>query len=198
MTEELSHQEILRRERITTCPLHNCPQHLDEEMELRGTRTGRLLCMKCAVTTPTGYIAKETARAHEDKFFKGDLRDYMLAFALCCFGMALVTAMLVNAGVLMFDWYIAGGLGVFVGAGLAEISLRLSERRRGRYSDLVGAASTVIGGAMGAFGVFIHQGYALEIALEHTLSNIALMVFIGAAAAAAYAHFKGLGINNPF
>lgn len=213
--DSLSREDALRQERTANCPLRNCPQHLEEEMVLRCIRTDRLLCMECAVHTPTGYIAKEVARAHDDKFFKGTQRDVVLQIAVCGIGMAIVTAILRQMGLLSF--FIIIFIGPVVGGALTDLALRLTQRRRGRYSDVLGAAAVAIGGFTGAFLVtflsyqsgqadFVRQfnpdqqaaatyyaemmGNGFSGALRSVLADIWLLAFLALATVAAYGRFK--------
>ena len=203
--------EKLRLERTANCPQRNCPQQLDEEMLLRCIRTNRLLCMECAVLTPTGYIAKEVARAHDDKFFKGGTQDYVIAALVCGIGMLVAAGLFKN---FVGYFFIALFVAPLIGTGLTEAALRLSQRRRGRYSDVIGAAATAIGGFVGSMLVVYSQvadfnaqllssipesmrdDYSdqllepLSVALESTFTDLGVLIFVVVATITVYARFK--------
>ncbi|MGB1288997.1 MAG: hypothetical protein ACPG7F_20855 [Aggregatilineales bacterium] len=215
--QTLTEDELLRQERTAACPLKNCPQELEDEMALRCIRTNRLMCMECAIHTPTGYIAKEVARAQDDKFYKGGSQDYVLAGLICGGGMVLATGILDATGILSV-WIISIFVAPVIGTGLSEFALRVTQRRRGRHSDIIAAGTAAVGGILGAMmGLFLRVSNLradmlatipedmqaeflaenpdllpdpLALAIEGTLTDIWLMLFIGIAAFTIYGRFK--------
>lgn len=190
MTDAIE-QEVLRTERLDACPLRNCPQHPEEEMNFRCIRSGRLLCMNCAQPTPTGYIAKEIARKHDDRFFKGTIRDYMLTTIICGVGMALLCGVMVYGDIdSLLDMRLLVFTAPVVGGGLAEAVLRLTERRRGRYSDIVSATAIMLAGIGAAFVMMLIKTSSLELATSYVTQNVMLIFFITLTAMTAYARFQ--------
>jgi hypothetical protein len=127
-----------------------CAKHPEREASLRCIRCDRLMCSQCIVKTPTGYICQDCARRAEDKFFHATNQDYWIQGAACFIGMALAAAIIWQtriASQLLFSVFI----GPVVGGAVAEVALRMTERRRGRYSDRVGTAAAAAGGVLGSF-----------------------------------------------
>lgn len=195
-----------------------CPKHPQKEATLRCIRCNRPMCLDCLVRTPTGYMCKECARQHDAKFFHGNVRDMVIQGAVCFVGTLIATLVLQQVQFLS-QWIFVIFLGPALGGGVAEIALRLTERRRGLYSDVVGAALTGMGGFIGgiAEAFFFYQGYlsnpeammptrladmtrlaqavsisdsAVVYALNQVILNPVFLVFVVLAASGAYARFK--------
>ena len=154
-------------------PLNYCARHPERDTELRCNRCERYMCIQCAVRTPVGYTCRECVRGHENKFYAGTQLDYAIVAA----------ASLVGGGVIAFIAALIGGfflLGFIiapaVGGSVAQLALQITGRRRGRYSGYVCAGSLAAGGLLMAFFV--------------TGMGPMGLLFIGLAAAAAYARFK--------
>ncbi len=176
-----------------------CEVHPDKETSLRCNKCGRYMCADCAVPTPVGYRCKQCVRQHEDKFFTASQNDYVIIAAICA-GLSAVGGFIASAiGILLILLIV----GIPVGGFIAELALRATQRRRGRYSGEVGAAAAVIGGfagglahtyslispvasAMGAAG----SGVTLEFLFRITVQDIGLLVFIGVVAFFVYSRFK--------
>lgn len=120
-----------------------CAVHPDRETGLRCNKCERYMCAACAVQTPVGYRCKECARQHEDKFFTGTTTDYMIVFGVIAVlsAVGFLALSLILGGWLIFTLLLAFP----IGGGISELALRLTKRRRGRYSAYVGAAAGVIG-----------------------------------------------------
>ena len=153
-----------------------CAVHPDRETALRCNKCGRLMCADCAVSTPVGYRCRECVRQHENQFYKGTAADYVLAFG--------VSAVLGALG--LFVLSLLGGFLLFVillalpiGGGIGEAVLRLTGRRRGRYSGAVAAAGVVAG--VLALGLVV----AGQIVLTPTS-----LIYAGVVAATVYGRFR--------
>jgi MFS family permease len=190
---------------VTTDELTYCAVHPDRETSLRCNKCGRYMCPQCAVPTPVGYRCKECIRQLEDKFFNVGQNDYLIVLAACAL-LAGVGGFIASAVGSLFLIIIAG---LPIGGAIGEAALRVIQRRRGRYSGEIAAAGVVVGGLVGGM---IHtytqwqsyigqaagrlpQGAASiaitpEILLQETITNIALLVFIGIVAFAVYGRFK--------
>ncbi len=195
-----------------------CPKHPKNEATLRCIRCERPMCLDCLVRTPTGYMCKECSRQHDVKFFHGSTRDMLIHGAVCFVGMAIATLILQQVQFLS-QWIFVVFLGPALGGGVAEIALRLTERRRGLYSHLIGAVTTGIGGLLGGIleAYFFYQRYldgglsanmprqsdmvrlmqatqisdsAIVYALNQVFLNPVFLIFVALAVSGAYARFK--------
>ena len=150
-----------------------CAQHPQRETSLRCNRCERLMCPACAVQTPVGYRCRECVRAQEDRFFSGTQLDYVLVFA----GSAL------GAGVAQFLISLVGGflllallLAAPAGGAIAGLALRLSGKRRGRWSGATAAAGVLAGSLLFVLGT----GRA----------GLSALLFAGIMAATAYGRYR--------
>lgn len=119
-----------------------CAVHPDRETGLRCNKCERYMCPECAVQTPVGYRCKQCVRQHEDKFFTAASTDYGIVFGVCALISAVgVFALSLVGGFLLFVIFLA----IPIGGAASEVALRLTKRRRGRYSGYVAAAGVVAG-----------------------------------------------------
>lgn len=153
-----------------------CAVHPDRETALRCNKCGRLMCTDCAVPTPVGYRCRECVRQHENQFYKGTIVDYVVVFAVSGVLSALGLFVLgLIGGFLLFVILLA----LPIGGGIGEAALRLTGRRRGRYSGLVAAAGVVVGAL--ALGLLL----AGQIVLSLTV-----LLYTGIVAATVYGRFR--------
>ncbi len=168
-----------------------CEVHPDRETALRCNKCGRLMCPDCAVSTPVGYRCKQCVRQHDDKFFSASQNDYVIIAAVSTIISAIAAAIVLQIGIpSLFLIFIAIPLGGFV----SEIGLRLTQRRRGRQSANIAAASVVIGGLIGAFAnMTMRFGRVppVDIMVRVIMSNFSIPILIGIMAFFAYSRFKG-------
>jgi hypothetical protein len=181
-----------------------CEVHPNRETSLRCNKCGRLMCAECAVLTPVGYRCRECVRQQDDKFFNASQYDYVIVFAVCAVltGIGAVIASAVGFLLLIII------LGIPIGGAIGEAALRLTQRRRGRYSAQIGAAGAVIGGiGGGVIRVYLAYGsamseyarqlpgrslppLALTDALTAVVTDISLLIFIGIVAFVVFGRFK--------
>jgi hypothetical protein len=165
------------------------------------------MCVQCAVRTPVGYRCRECARAHEDRFFNATSRDYLIIAGVCgSAGLGLGLLMVVIGLNIALVGLV---LGFPAGGAIAEIALRLTGRRRGRYSGEAGGIATAIGGLAGGVGyaylnyMSVYAQYVEELgerlAAQYyppmdvqtlILSNVGLLIFVGCAAFAVYGRYR--------
>jgi hypothetical protein len=185
-----------------------CAVHTEKEASLRCIRCNRYMCTQCVVQTPVGYICRQCAKQHDDKFFDATQLDDVIVFAACAvltgIGAAIVNAMNIPAFFMLI-------LGLPIGGLIAEAALRLTKKRRGRNSHLIALAACVIGGFSGAL---LHEYLRLsdlinaetlrlyaealgtsattipQLALEGIIADFSVLLFIGVAAAAVYGRYR--------
>ena len=157
-----------------------CAVHPDRETGLRCNKCGRYMCADCAVPTPVGYRCRQCVRQHEDKFFAGTNTDYAIVFA--------VSAVLAAVG--FFGVNLIGGFLLFIillaipiGGAIGEVALRLTGRRRGRYSGQVAIAGVVAGVLVLAI---ILYGPALTV----PQIILRLLIYTGIVASTTYGRFR--------
>jgi hypothetical protein len=186
-----------------------CAVHLDRETSLRCNKCDRYMCVQCAVRTPVGYRCRECARQQENRFFNATGNDYLIVGGVCGAAgllIGLITGFIPFIGSPLF----AIILGLPLGGGIAEVALRLTGRRRGRYSGEIGAGATLILGIAAGLGSayynyltlynqfveaygerYVAQNYP-PFGLTDLLSpsNIGLLIFVGLAAFAVYGRYR--------
>ncbi len=150
-----------------------CAQHPQRETNLRCNRCDRLMCPACAVPTPVGYRCRECVRAHEDRFFSGTRLDYLVVFVVTALGAALAALLIGLVGGFLLLVIL---LAVPAGGAIATLALRLSGRRRGRWSGAVAAAGVLAGSL--AFALFLGR------------PGISTLLFAGIMAATVYGRYR--------
>lgn len=183
-----------------------CAVHPDRETSLRCNKCNRYMCPECAVQTPVGYRCKECVRQHEDKFFTASEWDYIIVFAVSGILTGIGAALVGSIGIPLLFILI---LGLPVGGGIAEATLRATQRRRGRRSNVVAVAGVVAGGLTGGF-VRIYLLYMslasevsaalppgqsvpplpLDVLISGVFNDLRLILFIAMVAFAVYGRFR--------
>ncbi|GAB5494195.1 MAG: hypothetical protein Phog2KO_44100 [Phototrophicaceae bacterium] len=131
-------------ERWEHCPLKDCkrdPELLYEDFYLRGMRSDRLLCSKCAVRVEVGYMAREEVRKADDKFFQGSAVDDLIVLGLMFFASIVGNAL----AIFVPSFYIEIFLGGAIGAGAAGLSRTITEGRVSRGTHYWGTAGIIAG-----------------------------------------------------
>jgi len=168
-----------------------CEVHPDRETTLRCNKCGRLMCPDCAVHTPVGYRCKQCVRQHDDKFFSASQNDYIIVGALCGIATAIAAAIVQQISLpAIFLIFIA----IPFGGGVAELALRLTQRRRGRQTANIGAAAVVIGGIIGSLAnmtVRLGRLPPFDLAIRVMTANFGIPILIGIMAFFVYSRFKG-------
>lgn len=188
-----------------------CAVHPDRETALRCNKCDRYMCVECAVRTPVGYRCRECARKHEDKFFNASGRDYAIIAGVCA-AAGLLAGAIVGFVPLIGSPLFAIILGLPAGGAIAEVAMRFSGRRRGRYSGEIGAAALVISGLISSVGAvylnyisqynqlveqygerLVSQSYpppSLSYMVTLLGSNLGVLIFVGLAAFAVYGRYR--------
>jgi hypothetical protein len=136
-------------ERWQECPLKDCkrnPELLYEDFFLRGMRSNRLMCSKCAVRVEMGYMAREEVRKADDKFFQGTQIDNLKTF-----GVMFVASLLANIAASFVGYYIGFFVGGAIGGFAAPLARRLAGGRVTRELHYVGAAGILMGALLTMF-----------------------------------------------
>lgn len=166
-----------------------CAVHPDRETTLRCNKCGRLMCAECAVLTPVGYRCRQCVRQQDDRFFSATQNDYAVIAGVSG-GLTAISALIVTwVNIpLLFLLFIA----VPAGGAIGEMALRLTGRRRGRYSGQIAAGAAVVGGLAGAIAfVWLRTGqFAPELALRVAFSDLTLIVFVAVTAVVIYSRFQ--------
>ena len=157
-----------------------CANHPDVQTMLRCKRCDKPICVKCAVSTPTGYICRECARNQQKIFETAQWYDYPVAF--------LVSAVLAGLGSFIgsFIWFFIILLAPAAGFVIAEAVRAAVQKRRSRRLWQVMTAGIIVG--------------CLPMLLSAILSlNLWSIVFQGiflfSAATAAIARLRGINIR---
>ena len=131
-------------ERWANCPLNDCKRNTEllyEDFYLRGMRSDRLLCSKCAVRVEVGYMAREEVRKADDKFFQAGTLDDMIVLGLMFFASIVGNAL----AIFVPSFYIELFLGGAIGAGAATLTRTITEGRVSRQTHYWGTAGIVAG-----------------------------------------------------
>jgi MFS family permease len=187
-----------------------CAKHPQREASLRCIRCNRLMCTDCIVRTSVGYVCKECSRRQEDKFFSAGMQDYVLQAGACFIVMFVFSALLSQVG--FASSFLAFILGPIAGGLAGEAAMRVTGRRRGRYTDIIGTAGAGIGGLLGHIAPILGQyqeimssvpvemraeaeqylgGTLPQLIINGTVLDIWFLVFLGLALAGAYARLRG-------
>ncbi len=140
-------------EQISTDEITYCAVHRDRETALRCNKCERLMCADCAVQTPVGYRCKQCVRQHEDKFFNASTVDYGIVFVVAAVIAALgyVGLSLTGVGRILIIMILVS---IPIGGAIGEAALRLTGRRRGRYSGYAAAGGALIGALLPSLILF--------------------------------------------
>lgn len=185
--------ESLREERLATCPIKPRCRQPDDDMLLRSIRSNRLLCHKCYVRTPTGYIGEEEARASDARFFKGNWRDVAIQAVIVALGTLVATTITLllaglGLGLGFFGLLIAFFIGSAAGTAIATFARRATGRRVARQSIIAGIGAVIIGALPAPSLVILLRGGPLIIDPELWVS-IPLWLCAGVIGAAVYNSF---------
>jgi hypothetical protein len=118
-----------------------CTVHPSAPTSLRCNRCGRPMCSRCAVRTPVGYRCKECVRQQQDKFFNAQVIDYLIAA-----GASLVISFFAAFFLSFVGWFfIAFFVAPAAGGLIGRVVLRLTGKRRGRYTGAIVGAGVILG-----------------------------------------------------
>ncbi len=125
-----------------------CVNHPKTETLLRCNKCGKPVCIKCVVRTPVGYRCKECLNIQRAGYYTATPMDYAIA------GIVGTIASIIGGGIAAalggLFWFFAIFYAPAAGGIIAEIIRWATQKRRGRYLWLVGCATLVVGGFIGA------------------------------------------------
>lgn len=163
-------------EQISVDEVTYCAVHPDRETALRCNRCDRLMCTECAVRTPVGYRCKQCVRQHDDKFFNASTVDYGITFVVAAIIAALgFVGVSMIGGFLLFVFIVAAAIGGAIG----EAVLRLTGKRRGRYSGYIAGAGAVVGSLLPGLIMF-----------GQLVLGPSVLIYAGLVAVTAYGRFR--------
>jgi hypothetical protein len=163
-------------EQISVDEVTYCAVHPDRETALRCNRCDRLMCTECAVRTPVGYRCKQCVRQHDDKFFNASTVDYGITFVVAAIIAALgFVGVSMIGGFLLFVFIVAAAIGGAIG----EAVLRLTGKRRGRYSGYIAGAGAVVGALLPGLIMF-----------GQLVLGPSVLIYAGLVAVTAYGRFR--------
>lgn len=132
-----------------------CANHTHTETSLRCNRCNKPICVKCAVSTPTGYRCKECVRGQQKTFNTAEWYDYLSGF-LVAFILSLIGSQLVS--IIGFFTIL---LAPIAGVGIAEAARFVIRRRRSKHLYLV----ITIGAAVGTLPTLLAAIFTLLVFL---------------------------------
>jgi hypothetical protein len=123
------------------------------------------MCPSCAVRTPTGYLCKDCVRQHQKTFDTALWYDYLLGFGTT-FSLSLIASMILVVVASFISFYLillaAAGLGGGAGVLIANIVLRVINKRRSKPLFITCASGVVTGAlAVGLGSLLIGNFFSL-------------------------------------
>jgi hypothetical protein len=112
-----------------------CYRHPNIETGLRCNRCNKFICPRCAQRTPVGFRCPDCIREHEDKYYTGNSKDYIIA-GVIAFPLSLIIAALFSSILGRFGFFtlIIGFFVAPIVTGFIAEAVRWGvSRRRSRY-----------------------------------------------------------------
>lgn len=116
-----------------------CENHPQTETTLRCNRCNKPICVRCAVSTPTGYRCKECVRGLQKAFDTAEWYDYVTSFVVAAF-LSYLGSQIVSF-ISFFTIFLAPIAGVII----AEAVRYVIRRRRSRLLNKTSALATALG-----------------------------------------------------
>ena len=155
-----------------------CYKHPTVETTLRCNKCGQYICARCAVRTPVGYRCNTCVRQQQDVFYSARPTDYVIT-GVVGFVMGGIICYLLGQSL-----FLAILLCVPAGGLISQVSVRLTSKRRGRYSGYVVGLAVLAGSVLGVLPL-IFEMLPLQSASELIIFAGPAVAGIGCAAAAA-------------
>jgi len=176
-----------------------CYIHPNRPTVLRCNRCERPICTEDAIRTPTGYRCPECIRSQQKVFDTAQGRDYVAAFFAAAVGSGLASGLVLLVSGFFF------GLGVLLlapaaGAGIGNLVLRVTGRKRSRALFATAAGGVVVGALPALLLVSLPALLALLAGgfrgLGALLPAIWQVVYLFMAVPAAYTQISGLRLGQ--
>jgi hypothetical protein len=143
-----------------------CAYHPNIETSLRCKRCDKPICVKCAISTPTGYICKDCERAQQKTFDTALSSDYIISFFLAGFisGIGSVISTFLGFFVIL--------LAPFVGVIIAEATRAATHHRRSNQLFYTVSLSSALGAmpilflsilSSNLWGILLHGFYLITV-----------------------------------
>lgn len=126
---------------MSTAPVY-CVNHPKTETLLRCNRCGRPVCIKCVVRTPVGYRCKDCMNIQQAGYYTATPLDYIIVAVVGIIASIIGGAIAIVLGGF---WLIAIFYGPAAGGVIAEVIRLGIQKRRGKYINLLAAATVVVG-----------------------------------------------------
>jgi len=139
-----------------TLPVLYCANHPQTPTRLRCNRCEKPICVKCAISTPTGYRCKECVRGQQKTFETALWYDYVTSVAIGSVLSFIGSRLIPVLG--FFTIFLAPVAGVII----AEAIRLVVQRRRSKRLYQLSALATVIG----SLPVLLFDGFFFIMALS--------------------------------
>ncbi len=183
---------------MSSTPIY-CTNHPNTETLLRCNKCGRPFCIRCLERTPVGYRCKECLNVQRAGYYTATPVDYAVAAVVGT--IASVVGGAIAAVIGGFFFLAAIFYAPFAGGIIAELIRLPIQKRRGRYLWLIGCASVIVGGLIGAgflplFAVLsrgidlIDLVLALPVVAVRAVFNIGFLIYVVLAVGTVYARLR--------
>ena len=185
---------------MSTAPIF-CTNHPNTETLLRCNKCGRPFCIRCLERTPVGYRCKECLSVQRAGYYTATPLDYAVGAVAGTLGSIVGGGIAAALG--GFFFIAAIFYAPFAGGIIAEVIRWPIQKRRGRYLWLVGCASVIVGGLIGAeflpLIAFVFSGRGVDLATLllalpvlgiRAIFNIGFLIYIVLAVGTVYARLR--------
>jgi len=185
---------------MSAAPIH-CTNHPKTETLLRCNKCGKPYCIKCLERTPVGFRCKECLGIQRAGYYTATPVDYAVAAVVGT--LASIVGGGIAAAIGGFFFLFAIFYAPFAGGIIAEAIRLPIQKRRGRYLWLVGCATVIVGGLIGAgflpLVAFMFSGrgggllgllLALPVIAVRAVFNIGFLIYVVLAVGTVYARLR--------
>jgi hypothetical protein len=172
-----------------------CANHPDRETSLRCNKCGKLICVKCARRTPTGYRCKECVSQQQQIFETALWYDYVVAVVVSAILSGLAGALITNLG-----WFVFF-LSPMAGGVIAEVIFRAVRKRRSKYLPWAAVGGVVLGALPScalpliAVVLSLFVGGDSGLGFGSLFGSLWIIVYVVMCASTLYYRLRGIRIN---
>lgn len=166
-----------------------CYVHPTRETSLRCKRCERYMCPSCAVRTPTGYLCRDCVRQHQKAFDTALWYDYLTGMGVTIL-LSLTTGVLVafiGSFIGFFMFFIAAFIGNGAGRMIADLTLRILNKRRSKALFIACAAGVVFGALPVVLGLFL---------MGNIYGVIGVVIYLVIATPTVYSRISGIQLTR--